>query len=47
MDLIKSQKIIANILNLSEKPERKKNHGEEERNFTMSIVITGRILLVC
>jgi len=42
MDLIKSQKTIANTLNLRGKPERKKT--TKERKFTISMAITGRIL---
>ena len=45
MNLIKSQKTIANTLKLHGKPKRKKDQEEEERTSTMSMAITGRILL--
>jgi len=44
MDLIISQKVIANTLNLREKLERKKNE-EGERSSTKFMVITGGSLM--
>ena len=41
VNIIKSQKkSITNIVNYVKKPEVGKNHGEGERSFTISMVIT-------